>query len=89
MNIPYAKKYDETGVITNPIKHFYPQEFDNRRERRSEITKIPFFGNGKNHPLTVYKTCKYLRMRQTIHCRDKKTKQLTGEIRVIEHYVLK
>ena len=89
MNVPYIKQYNDEGIVINPIKNNYPQEFDNRSKRRESKTKTPFFGNGNNTPLTVTKNSKYLRQRQIIHCRDKKNGKLTGEIRTIEHYIIK
>ena len=87
MNIPYVKQFDENGVITNPIIGKYVNEYENRAERKKFKQKQRFYGESKNHHLTVVKSVKYRRVKQIIECKDKKGK-LTGEIRVIEHYLL-
>lgn len=53
------------------------------------MQKQRFHGNGKNYHLTVLKTGKYRRLKQVINCVDHKTKELTGEVRIIEHYLTK
>ena len=72
MNVPYVKKYDENGVVTNPIRGSYMSEGKNRAERRQELQKHRFHGESKNCHLTVVKTQKYKRVRQAIKCKDKK-----------------
>ena len=87
MNVPYVKQYDDNGVVTNPIVGSYKSEGKNRSERRKSLKKERFHGESNNHHLTVIQTAKYHRVRQVINCRDPKTKELTGEKRVIEHYL--
>ena len=68
------------GECINPIDGIYTTGASERRSRRALIQKQRFFGNGKNHPLTVMATGKYLRVRQVVM---KKGKKVT-----IEHYIL-
>jgi len=86
MNVPYVKQFDKNGVITNPIIGSYISEGENRATRRKIKQKQRFYGESKNHHLTVVKSLKYRRVKQLIECKDKKGKY-TGEIRVIEHYL--
>jgi len=86
MNVSYVKQFDKNGVVTNPIIGSYISEGENRAERRKIKQKQRFYGESKNHHLTVIKTAKYKRVKQKIECKDKKGK-LTGEIKVIEHYI--
>lgn len=86
MNVPYVKKYDENGVVTNPIRGSYLSEGENRAARRKDLQKQRFYGESKNYHLTVVKTQKYARVKQAIRCKDKKG-NYTGEIRIIEHYL--
>lgn len=81
MNTPYVKQYDHVGKLLNPIKGAYESPFPNRRSRREDTKKNRFYGESKNHHLTVMKTGKYLRHKQVIFCAN-------GERRVIEHYLL-
>lgn len=85
-NTPYVKQFDKNGTLLNPIKTKLLHDLPNRRQRRESLQKHRFFGNGKNIPLTVLNTGKYLRMIQTIVVRDKKTKEFVQTKR-IEHYV--
>ena len=80
-NIPYVKMYNKSGECTNPIDGIYSTGASDRQSRRSLLQKTRFFGNGKNTPLTVTPTVKYLRVRQRIINKD-------GSIKTIEHYVL-
>lgn len=80
MNVPYVKKYDENGRVTNPIKGSLISEFPNRKERREELQKHRFYGESKNLHLTVKGAFKYLRLKQIEF-----TKQ--GQKKVIEHYL--
>lgn len=81
MNQPYVKLY-ENGQLKNPIKGSYLHSEPNRRKRREHKHKEPFFGCGKNTPLTVTKEMKYLRVRQIEKDKD-------GNRKTIEHYILK
>ena len=74
LNKPYVKAYDKDGVCTNPITDSLIAEFPNRFQRRAYLNQPRFHGNGKNYPLTVLPTGKYVRYRQFV---DGKT---------IEHY---
>ena len=76
MNIPYVKIYDENGILKNPIVGSFLNPFKNRSQRREVKQKNRFFGNGKNLPLTVTKTVKYLRRIQIVGTKK------------IEHYTL-
>jgi len=89
MNKPYVKQYDKNGIVINPIIGSYVNEFNNRRVRREVINEKRFYGESKNHHLTVVKTMKYNRHKQIIYCRNPKTGEYTGERRIIEHYLLK
>jgi hypothetical protein len=80
-NTPYVKEYDNMGNVKNPIPTGYFHNFPNRKERREPLYKPPFFGCGKNEPLTVIGIYKYLRYRQVLL--DTKTKIL----KTIEHYL--
>ena len=87
MNTPYVKKYDKKGLLINPIDKGYKSVFENRSQRRQSLKKKRFHGESKNHHLTVVLTKKYSRVRQIIQVVNPKTKELTGEKRVIEHYL--
>lgn len=79
-NTPYIKEYNTEGVLTNPIKGAYINQFPTRKNRR--VSKERFFGNGKNTPLTIFKNSKFLRVRQIIKGNE-------GKKKTIEHYILK
>lgn len=89
VNKPYVKRYDEQGLLINPLKENYLHKYPNSNKRKSALRKERFFGNGKNIPLTVYPKGKFLRFRQEIVCVNPKTKKPTGEVRFIEHYIQK
>jgi len=38
-NIPYVKRFDENGVLLNPIRGIYQSLDTNREQRRSELQK--------------------------------------------------
>ncbi len=78
MNISYVKKYDENGIVINPIVGSYTHDSDNRKSRREVKQKNRFFGNGKNAPLSVSKHGKYARRIQVVPNSSKR----------IEHYDL-
>ena len=80
MNVPYVKKFDANGTLTNRIKGHLFSEFPNRKERREDLNKQPLFGNGKNYHLTVVKTAKFKRVIQFEFNKD-------GTRKVIEHYI--
>lgn len=75
MNIPYQRKYDKEGNLTNPIKTAYVNEFPNRQSRRKSVRRERFHNNRKTFPLVVTPSSKYLKQIQVI-----------GNKR-IEHYV--
>lgn len=79
MNTPYIKHFDENGVLKNPIIGSYLNHFQNRRKRRQRPER--FYGESKNHHLTVGESSKYLRVRQIE--RDE-----NGKRKTIEHYLL-
>lgn len=91
MNIPYVKQYNEEGVLTNPIKGFYPNQFPNRKARKEtrdrkwggSHPKERFMGNRKGISLSIVGALKYRRFIQW--ALDEKT----GDIKRIEHYLLK
>ena len=94
MNVPYVKKFNENGELTNPISGVYKSEFQNRSERRKKPTR--FRGNKKGISLTVVKTEKYKRVIQIIQVIEKgrrgKPIQQTVEnnhikIKRINHYI--
>ena len=89
MNQPYVKQFNENWQLINPIKGVYQHQFDNRSTRRKDMQKDKFYGESKNHHLSVTDTAKYKRHKQTIMCKDQETGIPTGEIRVIEHYLSK
>lgn len=64
MNVPYRKKYDEKGLLINPINGQYTQPFENRRSRRHR--GAPFRGNKKGVSLTVSQNIAYKRIVQVI-----------------------
>lgn len=80
-NIPYRKKYNQNGELLNPIVESYVSHGPNRKERRENLQKDRFVGNGKNISLTVTGTRKYLRHRQVEIDKD-------GETKYILHYIL-
>ena len=80
MNVPYVKKFDVNGTLTNRIKGHFFSEFPNRKERREDLNKQPLYGNGKNFHLTVVKTAKFKRVRQIEF-------EMDGTRKVIEHYL--
>lgn len=77
-NIPYRKEYNSDGNIINPITDRYVSVLPNRAERRKKEGR--FYGNGKNHHLSVTAMQKFRRIMQTITLKDKSTK-------VIYHYL--
>lgn len=87
MNLPYVKEYDKDGIVTNPINGSYEHKFQNRSDRKKLLKKVRFYGESKNYHLTVTKISRHRRFKQIINCIDPKTKKLTGERRVIEHYI--
>ncbi len=80
MNTPYVKQYDDNGNVTNPITEKIETQFANRKSRREILQGKPLHGCGKNTPLTVLKTAKFLRRRQVITQKD-------GSLKTIEHYL--
>lgn len=79
LNTPYTRKSGFELSATNP----FVTQGDNRRERRR--TEPPFIGNGKQHPLTVSGTVKYLRKIQIVPIKMKNGKVLGGN--KILHYL--
>ena len=78
MNKPYVKQYNEKGEVINHIKGVYLHYEPNRAARRPK--KQRFYGESNNTHLTVVKTAKFLRFRQSEV--DKNGKQ-----KYIEHYI--
>lgn len=64
MNIPYVKKYDTNGVLTNPIKDFYASREPNRRERRRREPR--FMNNRRGVHLYVLGIRKFRLLAQRI-----------------------
>lgn len=94
MNIPYVKKFNKNGELTNPISGVYKLEFQNRSERRRKPTR--FRGNKKGVSLTIVKTEKYKRVIQLIQIieKDKKGRPIPQTVennhiktKRINHYV--
>lgn len=81
MNKPYVKQYDQNGNVTNPIDHFYPNLFRNRKMRRDSARKEQFYGNSKNFHLTVLGISKYKRVKQTEFDKN-------GNKKTIFHYLI-
>jgi hypothetical protein len=79
MNVPYLKKYDENGVLTNPINGKYANLFQNREQRKKQ--KFRFFNNSASFKLQVTKRMKYHKFIQVEFDKDGKRKN-------IEHYKL-
>lgn len=79
----YTKVYNEQGELTNPITKNNPfiSGASQRTQKRSYMKSERFKGNGKNHPLTVVKTLKYLRHVQVINQKD-------GTVKRLHHYIL-
>jgi len=80
MNVPYVKKYNENGQVTNPIKGNYISEFPNRKERREDLQKHRFYGESKNLHLTVKGAFKFIRLKQVEFTKK-------GKLKIIEHYL--
>ena len=77
INEPYVKKY-ENGLLVNPIQGMFVNPYENRRSRRSlTVDKPRFKGNGKNYPIVVTKTGKFIKLWQFV----------SGKC--IEHYIVK
>jgi hypothetical protein len=82
LNTTYVKKFDENGVLTNPIPSGYGHVGSNRKARRKYLQKDRFVGQSKNHHLTVVGTVgKYHRRTQFIHLSN-------GKVKTINHYDL-
>ena len=79
MNIPYKKEYNEQGILINPIQGSYLHQFPNRRKRNEEQPR--FYGESKNHHLTVTGKFKFLRHKQIVKLKD-------GSTKIIHHYLL-
>lgn len=77
INKPYVKQYSETGEVSNPIIGSYSQPFKNREQRRFILQKQPFMGNGKQTPITISGTVKYLRSVQIIPSTKKRINHYT------------
>lgn len=81
LNIPYVKKYDEKGLLQNPINGAYINNHPNRKERRSHLSNKSFTGNHKGISLTVSQNLKYKRTVQIIKDNSGKV------IKTIKHYL--
>lgn len=81
LNVPYVVRRNKLGETVNPIDGSYMSMDPNRKARRQYLQKDRFFGNGKNTPLTVLRTGKYLRFRQKITLKG-------GSIKTILHYIV-
>jgi hypothetical protein len=79
MNSPYIKQYNENGEVVNHINEAYITNFPNRRERNKKEPR--FYGESKNHHLTIVKTAKFLRHKQIVKLKD-------GSTKTIHHYLL-
>jgi len=86
-NIPYVKKYDEQGILLNPIKGSYPNRFPNRIQRSKSHKKERFCGNGQNFHLSIVGGLKYFRREQVIILKDTNGQPIGKEKRVL-HYDL-
>lgn len=82
INTPYVKEFDENGVLINPIIGAYICGGENRKKRREHLNVKPFFGCGKNTPLTVTKFGKFLRVRNRVYNKNKE------QVITIENYIL-
>ena len=87
-NVPYVKQFDKEGLITNPItKHTpYLHEYKNSREQKLDTHPKRFQGNGKNYPLVVLGTFKFLKCLQVVYLKDKKG-YFTGKVKYIQHHL--
>lgn len=87
INIPYVKKYDSKGLLTNPINKAYINTHPNRRERRAHLSNKSFRGNKKGNSLIVVDngsgSAKYERVLQVI------VDKATGLVKTIKHYIVK
>ena len=83
LNVPYVKKYDTKGEVSNPItkEKPYVNEFENRKQRREHLNQPDFRGNTKGVSLTVNREAKFYRFIQQLV--DKKT----GKRKSILHYI--
>lgn len=77
-NIPYVKKYNEEGLVANPINHAYVNNFPNRSERHANLGRHK--GNGRNFHLSVHPKARYHRTVQEIVLKD-------GSIKRINHLI--
>lgn len=75
-NIPYVKKYDANGNVSNQIVKSYINEYPNRKQRLGKEKR--FKGNQKGSSFTIIKGYRFERVLQYILTK-------TG-IKRIEHY---
>lgn len=68
--------------VRGKVEFPYVSQLPNRKQRRLPKQKNRFYGEGKNVPLTVTKTDKYLRSKQEISLKD-------GSKKIILHYIKK
>lgn len=66
--------------IQGKIEYPHVSVFPNRKQRRLGKQKNRFYGEGRNLPLTVTKTEKYLRSKQVIRLKE-------GREKTILHYI--
>jgi hypothetical protein len=87
-NIPYRKRYDENGVLLNPIteKNPYISPFNNRASRRFRKTR--FRGNNKRCSLSVSSQMAFHRVIQEapIMEKDELGYPVCVGIKRIQHY---
>lgn len=69
MNKPYVKKYDENGVMINPIERVYLSTEPNRAERRFSPKK--FRGNNKGFSFSIIQGSRYKRVLRVIEMIEK------------------
>lgn len=82
MNVPYIRQTNEKGELVNKItkNNSYMAEYPSRRERRKDLQKDRFCGNGRNYSLTVSKLGKFKRIVQYEFDKE-------GNRKRIEHYI--
>ena len=78
VNVPYQKKYDDKGVIINPIKGMYLPRGPNRHARRMSDGR--FMTNRKCVQIIVLGAKKYRKFLQIFRKKD-------GSTGVIKHYL--
>lgn len=76
INVPYVKEYDSNGILINPIKGLYKNEYKNRKQRRDYLHKNRFANNKKTAQIVVIGRFKFKKLRQLVACANKEFKYI-------------